>query len=134
MHTAGHFCSVSVPTIVASSSLDDICHVAHGQGSLRYTCTDSGFLQVLTWSSSLWGGSFNSGKATIPTLNVGGVTLKENNNRNLHCLSTTLTFTGNLSSLAQLNGGTINCRDKGNRQDNVSIDVPQLSKNDYNFA
>ena len=74
-----------------------------------------------------------SNKATIPALNVGGVTLKENNNRNLYCLSSTLTFTGNLSALTQLNGGTISCRDKATNQDSISIDVPKLSKNDYNF-
>ena len=115
MRTAGHFCSVSVPTIVASSSSNDVCRVAHGLGSLSYTCTDKGILQVLTWSSSLWSGSFGVNALrppALPTLNVAGVTLKQNDNSNLYCLSSTLTFTGNLSALTQLNGTTIHCADK----------------------
>ena len=127
VHAPGHLCTVSTPTIVASSN-SDVCRVV-SQRSLSYTCTNNGL--ALTWTSSVWSGSFSVfvlDKESVPVLNVTGVTLMENTNNNiiLTCLSSTLTFTGNLSALTQLNGAMLNCREKAD-QDSIVIIVP--SKN-----
>ena len=123
IHTISGQCPVSAPTIV--SSPDDICRVV-SQGSLSYTCTNNGLF--LTWTSSVWSGSLNivaSTTAVVPPLNVTGVTLMENNNNNATCLSSTLTFNGTFSNLAQLNGVMLTCSDPSAPTDTITIVVPR---------
>ena len=54
-----------------------------------------------------------------------GVTLTENDNNNATCLNSTLTFTGTVADLEQLNGAVLTCTDgAGLTDDNVTIVIP----------
>ena len=54
-----------------------------------------------------------------------GVTLVENDNDNATCLNSTLTFTGTVSDLEQLNGVVLTCDDgTGLTDDSVTIVIP----------
>ena len=54
-----------------------------------------------------------------------GVTLVEHDNDNAMCLNSTLTFTGTVSDLEQLNGVALTCVDGGGGPtDNVTIEIP----------
>ena len=48
---------VSLPTIVAGGSNSHSTCLVVSAGSLTYTCTNNG--HTLTWTSSVWSGSFN---------------------------------------------------------------------------
>ena len=102
-------CTVSTETIVSSSSSDDVCAVVSTE-TLSYTCTNND--NDLTWSSTVWSGPLSvvlGISPAIPALNINGVTLMESNNNNATCLSSTLTFNGNLSDLTLLNNATLFC-------------------------
>ena len=62
---------------------------------------------------------------TLP-MPVTGVTLTENDNDNAMCLNSTLTFTGTVTDLEQLNGAVLTCIDGANANltDNVTIVIP----------
>ena len=60
---------------------------------------------------------------TIP-MPVPGVTLVENDNDNAICLNSTLTFTGTVAALEQLNGVVLTCADGAGLTDNVTIVIP----------
>ena len=54
-----------------------------------------------------------------------GVTLTENDNDNTMCLNSTLTFTGTVADLEQLNGVVLTCDDgAGLTDDSVTIVIP----------
>ena len=53
-----------------------------------------------------------------------GVTLTESDNDNTTCLNSTLTFTGTVADLEQLNGAVLTCDDGGGLTDNVTIVIP----------
>ena len=53
-----------------------------------------------------------------------GVTLVENDNDNTTCLNSTLTFTGTVADLEQLNGVVLTCDDFAGATDNVTIVIP----------
>ena len=53
-----------------------------------------------------------------------GVTLTESDNDNTMCLNSTLTFTGTVADLEQLNGAVLTCDDGGGLTDNVTIVIP----------
>ena len=54
-----------------------------------------------------------------------GVTLTESDNDNTTCLNSTLTFTGTVADLEQLNGAVLTCDDgTGLTDDNVTIVIP----------
>ena len=57
---------------------------------------------------------------------VTGVTLTENDNDNTMCLNSTLTFTGTVADLEQLNGVVLTCDDgaDANLTDTVTIVIP----------
>ena len=119
-------CTVSTETIVSSSSSDDVCAVVT-QGTLSYTCTNND--NDLTWTSTVWTGPLSvlvGVSPILPMLNINGVTLMENNNNNMTCLSSTLTFNGSIMALTQLNNATLFCGVGANQVD-TSIIVP--SKN-----
>ena len=122
-------CPVSRPTITSSS--DGICRVmSQGLRALNYTCTNNNVF--LTWSTSAWTGDLKvstSGMApSIPALNFGGVTLTEKNMYNNNCLFSTVTFTGTLSNLKQLNEVVLTCADPLGETDKVTIVVPSKLK------
>ena len=125
VHAPGVLCTTQ-PTIVASSN-SDVCRVV-SQRSLSYTCYNQDL--ALTWTSSVWSGSFSvsafdKGSVLVPALNVTGVTLMDTHKSLLTCLVSTLTFTGHLSALTQLNGVMLNCSNEANHdQDSVFIIVP----------
>ena len=53
-----------------------------------------------------------------------GVTLTESDNDNTTCLNSTLTFTGTVADLEQLNGAVLTCDDGTGLTDNVTIVIP----------
>ena len=117
-------CPVSVPTIVSSSSSDDICRVV-SQETLTYTCNHAG--STIVWSSSVFDANYAvvvGVQLSIPSSTVSGVTFTENNNNNAACLNSTLNFSGNLTSLTALNGVTLNCTSGGVTPSSVTIMVP----------
>ena len=98
------------------------------QGSLSFVCTSE---QHLAWYSSLWEGEIkvNAGNdSKLPAaLNVEGVTLIEKNSKDKNnCLSSTLTFAGTLSNLAQINNKVLSCSDSQSQQptDTITISLP----------
>ena len=116
-------CTVSTETIVSSSSSDDVCAVV-SQETLSYTCTNND--DALSWTSTAWTGGLNvilGVSPVLPILNINGVTLMESNNNNNTCISSTLTFSGSLAALTQLNSATLSCG-VGLNQVNISIIVP----------
>ena len=123
MYCSAGQCPVSVPTIVSSSSSDDICRVV-SQETLTYTCNHDNI--ALTWRSSVFD-DFNvvvGASPPAPSSTVSGVTITENNNNDAACLNSTLTFSGNLTSLTALNGVTLNCTSGGQTPSSVTIMVP----------
>ena len=117
-------CPVSVPTIVSSSSSDDICRVV-SQETLTYTCNNGD--NDLTWRSSVFANDFvvvAGSSIPAPSLTVSGVTITENNNGDGNCLNSTLTFNGNRTSLTALNGATLGCTSTGQTPSSVTIMVP----------
>ena len=56
-----------------------------------------------------------------------GVTQVENDNDNNMCLNSTLTFTGTVADLEQLNGAVLTCDDGAGLTDNVTIVIPSES-------
>ena len=116
-------CPVSVPTIVSSSSSDDICRVL-SQETLTYTCNNDG--STIAWSSSVFDSSYAvvvGVMVSIPSSTVSGVTFTENSNNDATCLKSTLTFSGNLTSLSALNGVTLSCTSTGGSS-SVAIMIP----------
>ena len=117
-------CPVSVPTIVSSSSSDDICLVV-SQETLNYICISDD--NALVWRSSVFSNDFIVvvGVSVItPSSTVSGVTFTQNNNNDATCLNSTLTFSGNLTSLTTLNGVTLNCTSTGETPSSVTIMIP----------
>ena len=117
-------CPVSVPTIVSSSSSDDICRVI-SQETLTYTCNNDD--NDLVWRSSVFSNDFvvaAGAVATLPSSTISGVTFAENNNNNVSCLNSTLTLSGNLTSLTALNGVTLSCTAGGETPSSVTIMIP----------
>ena len=117
-------CPVSVPTIVSSSSSDDICRVV-SQETLTYTCNNDD--NDLTWRSSVFDSDFNviaGSMGSLPSSTVSGVTIAENNNGDGSCLNSTLTFSGNLTSLIALNGVPLRCTATGQTSSSVTIMIP----------
>ena len=118
-------CPVSVPTIVSSSSSDDICRVV-SQETLTYTCNNDD--NVLTWSSSVFDGGTFAVVAAVPvpapSSTVSGVTFNESNNNDGSCLNSTLTFNGTLTSLTALNGVTLICTSTGENPSSITIMIP----------
>ena len=120
-------CPVSAPTIVSSSSSDDICRVV-SQETLTYTCNNDD--NDLTWTSSVFDSDYVviitpfSLPASIPSSTVSGVNFTENNNNDGSCLNSTLTFSGNLTSLTALNGVALNCTDHGVTPSSVTFMIP----------
>ena len=113
---AGQQCSV-FEIVPAISTSNDPC-------LLSYTCTND--RDALVWSSDLFSGniSVQAGTAvTIPSVTVSGVTLMVTDNNSTACLNSTLTFTGNLSSLTALDGTTLNCSFPGDPTDTITIIV-----------
>ena len=122
--TTGQQCLVTKPTIVSSSSSDDVCAVVT-QETLRYTCNNDNV--VLVWSSSVFSGTISvvaTGTTGPLPMPATGVTLTENDNDNTMCLNSTLTFTGTVSDLEQLNGVVLTCDDGAGLTDNVTIVIP----------
>ena len=120
-------CPVSMPTVVSSSSSDDICAVVT-QRTLRYTCNSNN--NLLIWSSSVFSGTINvlaSGTTCLVPMPANGVTLTENDNNNATCLNSTLTFTGTVADLEQLNGVVLTCTDGTGLTDSVTIVIPGKS-------
>ena len=62
---------------------------------------------------------------TLP-MPATGVTLTENDNNNAMCLNSTLTFTGTVADLEQLNGVVLTCIDGADASltDTVTIVIP----------
>ena len=119
---SGQQCPVSVPTI--STSNDDLCQVVF-QGLLSYTCTND--IGALAWSSDLFSSSINvqaGSPVNLPSVTVNGVTLMVTENNNTTCFNSTLTFTGNLSSLTALDDRTLSCFFSGDPTDTITISVP----------
>ena len=117
-------CPVSVPTIVSSSSSDDICRVV-SQETLTYTCNNDNV--ALTWRSSVFDSDVNviaGSMVSLPSSTISGVTFTENNNNNVSCLNSTMTFSGNLTSLTALNGVTLSCTAGGETPSSVTIMIP----------
>ena len=117
-------CPVSVPTIVSSSSSDDICQVV-SQETLTYTCINDD--NVLIWRSSVFANNIivaAEAMVTLPSSTISGVTFTENNNNNVSCLNSTMTFSGNLTSLTALNGVTLSCTAGGETPSSVTIMIP----------
>ena len=66
--------------------------------------------------------SVDTGTLPMPAT---GVTLTENDNNNTMCLNSTLTFTGKVADLEQLNGVVLTCTDgTGLTDDSVTIVIP----------
>ena len=66
--------------------------------------------------------SVDTGTLPMPAT---GVTLTENDNNNTMCLNSTLTFTGTVADLEQLNGVVLTCTDgTGLTDDSVTIVIP----------
>ena len=117
-------CPVSVPTIVSSSSSDDICQVVSKE-TLTYTCNNDG--ASIVWTSSVFDGNYAvvvGVPVSIPSSTVSGVTFTENNNNDATCLNSTLTFSGNLTLLTALNGITLSCTTSGQTPSSVTIMIP----------
>ena len=117
-------CPVSVPTIVSSSSSDDICRMV-SQETLTYTCNNDE--NALVWRSSVFSNDFIvivGAMVSAPSLTVSGVTFTEINNNDVTCLNSTLTFSGTLTSLTTLNGVTLNCTYPGETSSSVTIMIP----------
>ena len=122
--TTGQQCPVTKATIVSSSSSDDICAVVT-QETLRYTCNNDNV--VLVWSSSVFSGPISvvaTGTTGPLPMPATGVTLTESDNDNTTCLNSTLTFTGTVADLEQLNGAVLTCDDGTGLTDNVTIVIP----------
>ena len=64
------------------------------------------------------------GTTGIQPMPATGVTLVENDNDNTTCLNSTLTFTGTVADLEQLNGVVLTCDDGAGLTDNVTIVIP----------
>ena len=60
----------------------------------------------------------------LPSVTVNGVTLMVTENNNTTCFNSTLTFTGNLSSLTALDDRTLSCFFSGDPTDTITISVP----------
>ena len=120
-------CPVSAPTIVSSSSSENVVCTVVTQGILRYICNND---NIIVWSSSVISGTIavaaTSATGPIPIQNATGVTLVENDNNNAMCLNSTLTFTGTVADLEQLNGAVLNCADGADASltDDVTIVIP----------
>ena len=117
-------CPVSVPTIVSSSSSDDICRVV-SQESLTFTCVNDG--GALFWRSSVFNADFTvvvGASVPAPSSTVSGVAFTESNNNDATCLNSTMTFSGNLASLTALNGVTLNCSSPEETPSFVTIMIP----------
>ena len=104
-------CPVTGRPTISSNSENSACQVL-SQGSLSYSCSINAL--SLIWISPV---HVFSGSITVTTVQpvrqipmpAPGVTLTEEHNNNSMCLNSTLTFTGSLTDLAQLNGGVISC-------------------------
>ena len=99
--TTGQQCPVTKATIVSSSSSDDICAV-----TLVYHRSTGVSQETLRYTCT------------------NGVTLTESDNDNTTCLNSTLTFTGAVADLEQLNGAVLTCDDGTGLTDNVTIVIP----------
>ena len=116
--------SISANYIVSSSSSDDICAVL-AQETLSYICNNDNL--VIVWSSSAFSGDINVVASTTTgplPMPATGVTLVENDNNNATCLNSTLTFTGTVADLEQLNGAVLTCDDSTGVTDSVTIVIP----------
>ena len=125
-------CPVSVPTIISSTSSEDVCRVV-SQKSLSYTCNNDDL--VLVWSSSIFtGGSVSvaAGLATVPPSLTGGsgVTVMITNDDNTTCIRSDLTFNGSLLMLRSLlNGVTLSCTDPVGPPNSTIIEIPSKDSN-----
>ena len=93
------------------------------QETLRYTCNNDNLF--LVWSSSVFSSPINvvaRGTTGIQPMPATGVTLVENDNDNTMCINSTLTFTGTVADLEQLNGAVLNCDD--GLTDSITIVIP----------
>ena len=102
------------------------------QESLKYICNNDHL--VIFWHSSVFGGIIFSiaGSSTIaiPIL-ATGVTLVKNDNNNATCHNSTLTFTGAVADLEQLNGAVLTCFDGSSQTDNVTIVIRIPGENNF---
>ena len=120
IHT-GQVCTQ--PIAITTSS--DLCQ-AITLGSLRYTCSHIGL--SFDWSSSAWSGLITvttSDSLATPSLNVAGVNLTGSSSTSVIsgetlCLSSTLTFTGNVTDLDEV---TLTC-EIGELTTNATIMIP----------
>ena len=92
------------------------------QETLRYTCNNDNV--ALIWSSSVFSGTISvvaTGTTGTLPMPATGVTLTENDNNNTTCLNSTLTFTGTVADLEQLNGAVLTCTDGTGLTDDSKI-------------
>ena len=113
-----------MPTIVSSSSSNDICRVV-SQETLTYICINDN--NNLVWVSSVFDANYAvvvGVTVSIPSSTVSGVTFTEINNNDATCVNSTMTFSGNLTSLTALNGVTLRCTTAGQIPSSVTIVIP----------
>ena len=121
-----------MPTIISSTSSEDVCRVV-SQKSLSYTCNNDNV--VLVWDSSVFSGgtiAVSAGLPTAPPALTGGsgVTAMITNDGNTSCLRSDLTFNGSLPMLTSLlNGKTLSCTDPVGPPDSTTIVIPSKDNN-----